>query len=485
SNTTKLRVPTSVTIPAGAIAATFAVTTINDNQPKGPRLVTIAARALGFVSGTTQAIVTDAAPASNLPLGGQVTVVASSVAPGAPTGIGGATVTLLQKGIVLDAVLTDASGHYQFTNLPVGIYTVTVRKDDYTSFSPASRSVEISPKGAPSNNDFVGTPQGSFGGRITQRLEDGTVQGVAGVTINVYSTGGVLTGRTGSTGQYTLSTAFVGPWLVVPVLHGTYFKPTTRVAALSPTTPISTGLDFTVAGTDAIAPTVTILTPRPGSFKVSSQPTQASGTAADKGGAGVAVVTVALARFATATSKVPTGFWNWKTNAFTSADNPLVVERVATGTTSWKLSGLPKLAAGFYGLRATALDGAGNRQVSPFVRYSIAGASAVAAETGSTGSSAVALSNASAQATIATIQLRFLGALEPESASDTAHYTVAVNGHSVGVESAGYDATKHTVTLSLPEGALQHGDTVSVRWNNLADAQQQRVEGEATIHAGL
>ncbi|MBV9468577.1 MAG: carboxypeptidase regulatory-like domain-containing protein, partial [Abitibacteriaceae bacterium] len=483
SNTTKLRVPPSVIIPAGANVATFAVTTINDNQPKGPRLVTIAARAPDFVSGTAQAIVTDAAPASNLSFGGQVTVVASSVAPGAPTGIGGATVTLLQKGIILDEVQTDASGHYQFTNLPVGSYTVTVQKDSYTSFSPASRTVEISPKGAPTHNDFVGTPQGSFSGRITQRLEDGTVQGVAGVTITAYSTGGVLTGRTGSTGQYTLTTAFVGPWLVVPVLRGTYFEPTTRVAALSPTTPVSTGLGFTATGTDVINPTVTILTPRPGSYKLSNQPTQATGTATDKGGAGMAVVTVALARFATATSKVPTGFWNWKANSFISTDNPLLVERLATGTTNWNLSGLPKLAAGFYGLRATALDGADNRIVSPFVRYSITGASAVAVEAGRAGASAIALSNASAQTATATIQLRFLGALEPESASDATHYTVTVNGRSVTVETAGYDVAHQTVTLSLPVGALQTGDTVAVQWSDLLDMQQQTLNGAVSLHA--
>gem|GEM_PF-5919863 len=478
SNTTKLRVPPSVTIPAQAVSAIFAVSTLNDNQPKGPRLVTVTARALGFVSGTAQAIVTDAAPASNLSFGGQVTVVPSSVAHGAPTGIGGATVTLLQKGIAFDAVLTDASGHYQFTNLPVGSYTVTVQKDSYRSFSPASRTVEISPKGASTGNNFVGTPQGRFSGRITQRLEDGTIKGLPGITVNAYSAQGVLIGRTNSLGQFALATGYVSQWVVLPMQRGTYFKPTTRLAALSPTTPLLSNLDFTAAGTDATAPVVNILTPHAGSFSLSTQPTQVTGNAADKGGAGVAVVTVALARFATATATVPAGFWNWKTNAFISGDNPLLVERIATGTTSWTLSGLPKLPAGFYGLRATVLDGAANKTISRFVRYSLT------TPTTTRAASPLTLSTAAAQAGAASIKLRFFGPLEPETAGDAAHYTVKVNGHSVGVETAGYDATTHTVILGLPEAALQSGDSVLVHWSDLLDAQQQSVTGEASLDAG-
>ena len=88
------------------------------------------------------------------------------------------------------------------------------------------------------------------------------------------------------------------------------------------------------------------------------------------------------------------------------------------------------------------------------------------------------LSQATAHAVSGSVALRFLVALDAESAADPASYAVTVNGHAVAVESAGYNASQHTVTLALPEGALRAGDHVTVSWPGL-----RAVGGTATIVA--
>lgn len=90
-----------------------------------------------------------------------------------------------------------------------------------------------------------------------------------------------------------------------------------------------------------------------------------------------------------------------------------------------------------------------------------------------------ALSTATASGATNSIMLQFRTALEAASASDASHYTVTVNGHSVAVDSVGYNATSHTVTLSLPDGALQAGDTVMVEWSGLSDSNGTAVTGQS------
>ena len=50
-----------------------------------------------------------------------------------------------------------------------------------------------------------------------------------------------------------------------------------------------------------------------------------------------------------------------------------VSEQPATGTASWSLA-LPAFAPGAYSVRATAIDGAGNRGASAFLPFIITGA---------------------------------------------------------------------------------------------------------------
>lgn len=89
------------------------------------------------------------------------------------------------------------------------------------------------------------------------------------------------------------------------------------------------------------------------------------------------------------------------------------------------------------------------------------------------------LSTATASVATNSLTLQFRAALETASASDANHYTVTVNGHSVAVDSAGYNATRHTVTLSLPDGALQTGDAVIVKWSGLSDSKGAAVAVES------
>ena len=59
SDTNKLTVPATVTIPAGRTSATFPVTVVNDEQIDGNETATITASASGFQSGSDSAIVVD------------------------------------------------------------------------------------------------------------------------------------------------------------------------------------------------------------------------------------------------------------------------------------------------------------------------------------------------------------------------------------------------------------------------------------------
>lgn len=109
-------------------------------------------------------------------------------------------------------------------------------------------------------------------------------------------------------------------------------------------------------------------------------------------------------------------------------------------------------------------------------------ASALAAST--TSHSALTVSVATANAATSSLQLRFSQASVGESAGDAAHYSVWVNGHAVTVEAAGYNATSHTVALSLAPGTLHAGDQVLARWNALPTAGGVLRSGQAIVVVG-
>jgi|GEM_PF-5601370 len=88
-------------------------------------------------------------------------------------------------------------------------------------------------------------------------------------------------------------------------------------------------------------------------------------------------------------------------------------------------------------------------------------------------------SSASADGATGAIRLRFNGSLDAETASDATRYTVLVNGRTVAVESAAYDAARNSVVLALPIGSFHPGDKVLVKWSDLADAQGRSGAGQA------
>ena len=132
-------------------------------------------------------------------------------------------------------------------------------------------------------------------------------------------------------------------------------------------------------------------------------------------------------------------------------------------------TGLPtaaQLTPGTYRIVAIAIDTAGNR------------GQASSSFTVPAAPPTTALSTATASVATNSVTLRFLAALAAESASDAANYAVTVNGQAVTVESAGYNATTHSVTLGLPEGSLKAGDQVVVKYSGLSDSKGAAVAGE-------
>jgi hypothetical protein len=81
----------------------------------------------------------------------------------------------------------------------------------------------------------------------------------------------------------------------------------------------------------------------------------------------------------------------------------------------------------------------------------------------------VAFSGAVASAAANNLTLVFVTGLDA-SATDAAHYSVAVDTHLVTVQSAAYDARRHAVTLDVAAGALHLGDPVTVTWSGLRSA---------------
>jgi hypothetical protein len=274
---------------------------------------------------------------------------------------------------------------------------------------------------------------------------------------------------TNAAGQYVFVVQ-PGRYLVLPIQPGVYFALPFRQATL--TTASAAHQDFIGAGVDATAPAVTITT---------AGPTAATGSATD-GGGGVLTVVATLQNSAGQ-------YLNWlgtgTTAQFTVAPvvgsfrlatvpgRTVVILNTAKVTSqNWSVLLPAVLPAGSYRLTMRAVDRA-FRVSLPVARIISKGSAAL------TMYSAVALSSATASAVRQSVTLRFGGALDAESAAAADHYRVAVNGRALNVESAGYDAGTHGVTLGLADAALHSGDAVTVQWADLQDANGQTVSGQA------
>ncbi|MBV9868902.1 MAG: carboxypeptidase regulatory-like domain-containing protein [Abitibacteriaceae bacterium] len=371
SNTAKAKVPLQVTIPPGASGATFSVTAVNNAVADGPVRVTLSARATGFPTSSLDVTVLDDEPASKLTISGHITAAvfnANGSSTRAP--VPGVSVSLFSGTTLRDVVTTNTAGLYQFLRLPPGTYKIVPTRANF-SFGPAFRALTLT-TGNVVTADFDTTPRGQISGRVTRRLSNGTLQSLAGITLTARFAQHIFTARTNTGGNFLFDNLPLASYTVLPSVTGTYFQPRLLTVVLSPGVPTQRAANFTVAGTDTIKPTVAVTAPRAGTFTATQQLTTATGTAHDTGAAGPALVTVALARFASATGTTPTGFYNWTTNSFITGDNSSLVEKLASGTTVWSLKGVPVLPSGFYGLRATVTDAAGNSTRSAFVRWRVA-----------------------------------------------------------------------------------------------------------------
>lgn len=474
SNAGKARVPTSVVIPAGLGFASFPVTAVNNTLVDGPQRVTLRAGATGFITGTVDLTVQDDEARSNLGISGHLTAaMLNANGDTVRVAVPGIKVKLFTGTVLRDIVTSDALGLYSFIRLPPGTYTVVPVATANLSFAPTSRSVTLL-KAAATAVDFGATVRAQIGGQVTRLLADGSRQPLAGVTVTMRVAQRLLTVRTGTSGRYLFDNLTLASYALLPALQGTFFQPAVRTVTLTPTAPAQLAAHFVVKGSDLVKPIVIVRSPLAGTFSTALQPTLATGSASDRGGGGLALVAVALARFASATATTPIAFYNWSTRGFITTDTPSLVEKLATGTASWTVRGLPVLPAGCYGIRATALDAAANTTRSVFVRYTLT-ASAVRGAA----AAPVQISTAAASSATGSVQLRFGAALDSDTAADAVHYQVRVDGREVTVESAAYDGITHTVLLGLPTGALHAGDSVVVQWSGVVDALARTLSGES------
>jgi hypothetical protein len=148
------------------------------------------------------------------------------------TVVSGVTVSL--SGAGTGTATTDLNGHYAFTGLSNGSYTVTPTSSGYT-FSPASLTPTVSGADV-TGQDFTSTV-------TTYRIE-GTVSGAIASGVSIALTGPVArTTTTDGSGHYAFTGLANGSYTVRPTLAGYAFTPT----SLTPTVSGAdvTGQDFT------------------------------------------------------------------------------------------------------------------------------------------------------------------------------------------------------------------------------------------------
>jgi len=97
--------------------------------------------------------------------------------------------------------------------------------------------------------------------------------------------------------------------------------------------------------------------------------------------------------------------------------------------------------------------------------------------------SAATLASITARASGPAILLCFTAALHAKNARVTGHYTVLVDGARAAVQSVGYAG--QIVTLRLRAGAFREGDSLTVSWSGLRDAEGRLLRpGGDVVDAG-
>ncbi|MBV9865148.1 MAG: hypothetical protein JO316_07335, partial [Abitibacteriaceae bacterium] len=513
---------TSITIPAGSDSVTFKVVGVDDGVvTTANKTGTISAKATTATETLTATPVTitvtnsDVAPPpipaptiSSLspasgPVGSLVTING--------TNLDGATVKFGTVVATVSAALSSAT--QLVVTVPTGVKVGSTTVAVTTPSGSASKAFTVTPPPTQtfsiSGSVLQGT-KGVAGAKVLLIPVTGplTLPTIQGIVLNVLRAPTLVTQvAVDAHGNYSFKGLAPGSYLVAPYKPGTAFTttPYRTGAALVPYKVITVtaarigdvlGVNFLAQKVDSVKPVVTVVNPGGKAvFTPTSVPT-ATGVAtdADSGVLGVGVVLAQVNSLSLTSLKV--SFYNWVTNRFdapttlTLSSNPLAALKpeeikVAplTGTpakSNWSLALPHTLNAGSYRVIPLAVDKALNLGYPSIItsQGNFTVTSALSTAQAPAAVSPVQLSTGTASVAKGSVTLKFIGGLDADTASDAAHYTVAVNGDAVPVESAGYDATNHSVTLSLPEGALQNGDRVVVSWQGLLDEQGRTLDGK-------
>lgn len=471
----------TVKVPTGATSGPVSVTT-----PGGTGV------SVGAFTVLQAPTITSLSPASG-PVGSLVTINGTTL-DGATVKFGTATATISAA---------QSSGTKLVVTVPSGLKVGSVNVTVTTVGRNASKAftVTATPKKTFSISGTVlqGT-KGVAGAKVLLIPIVGTpsLATIQAIVLNViHAPASVKQVAVAANGSYSFSGLEAGTYLVAPYKPGTPFTlaPYKKGAPIVPyavttASATSAAINFLAQAADSTKPTVTVKTPSGTAYAPATVPT-ATGTVSDTG-SGVLGVGVTLAQINSLSfSGVKVSFYNWVTGqldapvTLTLSSNPLLllkpeeIKVVAVTGSSWSLT-LPKtLSAGNYRVLPLGVDKAFNIGYPSLL--STPGSFTVASSAHSNAVGALSLSKlstATVSAATSSVTLKFLSALDADAASDAAHYSVTVNGVVVAVQSAGYNATAHTVTLGLPEGALRNGDVVRAQWSGLLDAHGQTLEGQ-------
>lgn len=276
-------------------------------------------------------------------------------------------------------VATDASGNASFAFVATGagagesgLFTATATNlstSDTGEFSAAIRSTTATL----AEGGFAAAQVASTGQyQITGQVADAAGAGRSGVRIilldpvrvtEIYSRdwdpGRLQVTETDEHGDFRMAGLARGRYRVLAYAPGVYFAP--RIQQVEVGSPDIPDVHFTVAGTDAVPPTVTITTPAAGSQGTS--PSLVEGAVADAAGAGVRAVLVRI-QLESPEPSLPSLWLDWMTGTWDAKPTGHQTRWAylnADGT-GWKLD-LPRLASGRYRLEVQAYDWAGH--VSP------------------------------------------------------------------------------------------------------------------------
>ena len=271
------------------------------------------------------------------------------------------------------SVTTDASGNASFTFVAtgvaageVGFFTATATNTDTQDTGEFSAALQGSSMTLAQGSSPAGVPvarPGQIAGQVTDA--DGT--GIAGVRLSLHQPTGEAVyasewdpGRlqvtlTDANGAFRFTRLPRGRYLVLAYAPGVYFSPRARMAEVRNVG--AAEVNFTAAGSDHLAPGVTVTAPMGDSTASGLKP--AAGNVQDPGGAGVRAVLVWLALLDPEGGQ-PERWLDWATGSWDAkpaAGQTRWAGLDATGT-GWKLD-LPRLAPGTYRLEVQAYDWAG------------------------------------------------------------------------------------------------------------------------------